>query len=158
MTPRPHWLLPSSAYKSYGAYREAVGGGAVEAARARALTPDAVVEIVRQSGLRGRGGAGLPTGVKWRAIATHVCPTRYVVCNAAEGEPGTFKDRALLRKNPYAVLEGILIATRAVDAKKAFVAVKASFKPELERLRGALQEMRSLLEPDAITIVEGPEE
>lgn len=150
-----HWLLPSSAHASYAAYCEAVGGNAVQSARS--LSPDALLDIIDRSGLRGRGGAGFPTGVKWRAVAKHACPTRYVVCNAAEGEPGTFKDRTLLRKNPYSVIEGILIALHAVEAKGAFIAIKASFKPELVRLRAALEEMRPLIESD-IRIVEGPEE
>src|SRR5438552_10293460 len=85
--------------------------------RAYALTPEAILDELKRSGLRGRGGAGFPTGVKWSSVASHACRTRYVVCNAAEGEPGTFKDRFLIRANPYAVLEGLLIAAHVVGAK-----------------------------------------
>jgi NADH:ubiquinone oxidoreductase subunit F (NADH-binding) len=103
--------------------------------------------------LRGRGGAGFPTGVKWSSVASHPCRTRYVVCNAAEGEPGTFKDRFLIRHNPYAVIEGILIAAHVVGAKKSFIALKASFEKEIARLKSAISEMNADLE-----IIEGPEE
>jgi NADH:ubiquinone oxidoreductase subunit F (NADH-binding) len=84
--------------------------------------------------------------------------TRYVVCNAAEGEPGTFKDRWLLRRNPYATIEGILIAARVVDAKAAYIATKASFGIEISRLRRAIEEMRGPIDGLPVTIVEGPDE
>src|SRR5215472_6602057 len=125
MATRPHWLLPAAPYPSYQAYCDDRGGSALECART--MQPEAIIDLVHRSGLRGRGGAGFPTGVKWGGVARHSCPTRYVVCNAAEGEPGTFKDRQLLRYNPYAPIEGIVIAARAVGAAKAFVAIKASF-------------------------------
>jgi NADH:ubiquinone oxidoreductase subunit F (NADH-binding) len=84
----------------------------------------------------------------------------YAVCNAAEGEPGTFKDRALLRANPYAVLEGLLISAVAVEAREAFIALKASFAPEIERVRGALAEMeeRGWLGNRTVVVTTGPEE
>src|SRR5690606_26709447 len=108
----------------------------------------------------GRGGAGFPTGTKWAAVAHHECPTRQVVCSAAEGEPGTCKDRWLLRHDPYAVLEGMLIAAHVVSAEQLFVALKASFEPERERLERALSEMRDagVLDGLKIEIVTGPEE
>src|SRR5512143_2978028 len=87
-------------------YRAAGGLRGLESALA--LPPDGVIGIVGESGLRGRGGGGFPTGEKWRAIREVGTGDRYVVCNAAEGEPATFKDRHLLRTNPYQVLEGIL--------------------------------------------------
>jgi NADH-quinone oxidoreductase subunit F len=153
---RAHWLLPDAPYASYAAYSEAMGGRAIE--KARTLGPQGVIDVVHRSGLRGRGGAGFPTGVKWRGIANHPCPTRYVVCNAAEGEPGTFKDRFLIRHNPYAVIEGIVIAARTVGATGSYIAIKASFKKEIARLRAALNEMSAVLPEGGVTIVEGPEE
>src|SRR5262245_28671199 len=114
-------VLPDAAYPDYGAYL-AVAGGPLATVLARA--PEELVEEVRRSGLRGRGGAGFPTGIKWRSVAQHPCPTRYVVCNAAEGEPGAFKDRLLLRRNPFAVLEGMRVAARAVGAKAGYIALK----------------------------------
>ncbi len=149
-----HHLLPESSFESYRSYREAVGGGAVPGS----LSPGHIVEELLRSGLRGRGGAGFPTGIKWRSLQNHPCPTRYIVCNAAEGEPGTFKDRFLLRKNPYAAIEGLLIAAYALDAKAGFVAIKASFAKEIQRLLQALAEMKEIVGSFPITIVEGPEE
>src|SRR5438105_14749185 len=86
-----HSLLGSTPYSSLAAYRAATGSDAV--ARARAGSPAALLDEVAASGLRGRGGAGFPSGTKWKSIAKHPCPIRMVVCNAAEGEPGTFKDQ-----------------------------------------------------------------
>src|ERR671919_1141333 len=119
-----------------------VGAGGGEAlAAALAASPDEVIEQVRLSGLRGRGGAGFPTGMKWRTVREDTCPTKFVVCNAAEGEPGTFKDRWLLRANPYLVVEGLGIAAYAVGAERAYIGIKASFGPEVERLTAAMEEM-----------------
>ena len=72
--------------------------------------------MIAAAGLRGRGGGGFPTGRKWAGIAAQTAARRYLVCNGAEGEPGTFKDRALLRANPYQVVEGVIIAAFAVGA------------------------------------------
>jgi NADH-quinone oxidoreductase subunit F len=114
-------------------------------AAARGLEPDEVVGLVADSGLRGRGGAGFPTGRKWATVAANhspVAPTTVVV-NGAEGEPGTFKDRAILRANPYAVLEGALVAAHAVRARNIVVALKASFERERSRVLDAIAEVRS---------------
>ncbi len=137
------------------------GGGAGLAA-ARAVEPDVVIAEVEASGLRGRGGAGFPTGTKWRTVAAYgssVLATTVVV-NAAEGEPGTFKDRAILRANPYAVLEGALIAAHAVGANEIVFATKARFVEELRRVRSAVDELTSAgwTKDVAISIVEGPSE
>jgi len=158
LTMADHSLLGSTPYSSLDAYRAATGADAV--ARARASAPAAILDEVGASGLRGRGGAGFPSGTKWKSIANHPCPVRTVVCNAAEGEPGTFKDRWLLRHNPYAVIEGVLIAAHAVSARAAYVAVKASFAPEIARLESVLAEMQAggLLGEIPLTLVRGPEE
>jgi NADH:ubiquinone oxidoreductase subunit F (NADH-binding) len=124
------------------------------------MDPDAVLAEVQRSGLRGRGGAGFPTGIKWRTLRQHPCETRYVVCNAAEGEPGTFKDRYLLRRDPYACIEGVLIAAHVIGTREIYVGMKASFTREVARLRSALAEMEAagLLADLRLTILEGPEE
>ncbi len=153
---KAHALLPERPYTSYDDYRANAGVDAL--AKAREREPQELIEEIRESGLRGRGGAGFPTGVKWQTIHDHPCPTRFVVCNAAEGEPGTFKDRWLLRQNPYAVLEGMLIAAHAVGAKRAFLGLKKSFTKEVARVKAALDEMTSVLGGVEITIVEGPED
>jgi NADH:ubiquinone oxidoreductase subunit F (NADH-binding) len=152
-----HFLIPGEAYGKLASYERARGGAL---ARARAMSPAEIVEAITRAGLRGRGGAGFPTGVKWRTVQTHPCRTRSVICNAAEGEPGTFKDRFLLRKNPYAVLEGLLIAARAIETNEIIIGIRASFTQEIARLRAAIDEAAKAgwLGSATITIFEGPEE
>ena len=155
---RHHWLLPERPYETYAAYVKATGENAV--LKARKGTPETVLGEIERSGLRGRGGGGFPTGTKWSTIRNHACKTRSVVCNAAEGEPGTFKDRFLLRRNPYAMLEGMLIAALVVETRELYIAIKESFTAEIERLRRAIDELgkEGLLEGMEVAIVEGPDE
>ncbi len=108
--------------------------------KALSLPREKVIEEVKRSGLRGRGGAGFPTGAKWEAVASDPCPRKYLVCNFAEGEPGTFKDRAIVRKNPYQVIEGIAIAAYAVRAARSFIGVKNIFRTEVAKLAKGLKE------------------
>lgn len=108
------------------------GGGGDALHIARAMQPQAVVQLLAESGLRGRGGAGFPTATKWRSVlanASSLRPTTVVV-NAAEGEPSTFKDRTILRNNVFRVLEGALIACHVVEAEELVVAIKATFVRE----------------------------
>jgi NADH-quinone oxidoreductase subunit F len=122
-------------------YTRSGGGRGLEAAVR--LGPEAVIEEVLASGLRGRGGAGFPTGRKWAAVAQNLPSVEpaTVVVNAAEGEPGSFKDRAIVRADPYRVLEGALIAAFAASADTVLVAVKEAFSPEVSRLRQAIGEI-----------------
>ncbi|MGH8998017.1 MAG: NADH-ubiquinone oxidoreductase-F iron-sulfur binding region domain-containing protein [Acidimicrobiia bacterium] len=141
-------------------YTDAGGGRGLDAARR--LGPAATIDEVEASGLRGRGGAGFPTGRKWRTVAgyaSQVVPSTVVV-NAAEGEPGSFKDRLLLRRNPYRVLEGALIAAHAVGADSVVVAAKADFTAEIDRLRKAITELEAAQWAGAVpvSVVEGPSE
>lgn len=149
-------LLPAAPLTSLEAYLAVGGGEGLHLARQR--SPDEVIEEVKRSGLGGRGGAGFPTGVKWETVRRDPCPTTYVVCNAAEGEPGTFKDRWLLRRNPYQVVEGLAIAAYAVSAQRAYIALKATFQPELAALTRAMSELESagLLGDVPIEVVTGP--
>src|SRR5438094_5439367 len=142
---------------SFEEYVAAGGGRGFE--RALGAWPEAVIEEVARSGLRGRGGAGFPTGEKWRSVRTVGAGPRFAVCNAAEGEPATFKDRTLLRTNPYQVLEGLAIAAHAVGAERAFVGLKEAFVPETEALARALKEMQAAdaLGSIPIEIVLGPD-
>ena len=107
-------------------------------------------------------GAGFPTGRKWASIlgGGPEVGDRYAVGNGAEGEPGTFKDRMLMRRNPYQVVEGLAISAATVDAVGVYLAVKASFEPEIEALSRALREMSEagLVGDVPITLVTGPEE
>ncbi|HEX6239131.1 MAG TPA: NADH-ubiquinone oxidoreductase-F iron-sulfur binding region domain-containing protein, partial [Acidimicrobiales bacterium] len=110
----------------------------------------------------GRGGAGFPTGTKWRTVAAHRAPSlpTSVVVNAAEGEPGTFKDRLLLRDVPYAVIEGALIAAHAVGAEQLVIAAKAADHQVLDRVRSSVAEMSEagLLASVGVAVVAGPDE
>jgi NADH-quinone oxidoreductase subunit F len=137
------------------------GGGEGLRLAAR-LGPDGVLDELEISGLRGRGGAGFPTGVKWRSIVAGGSAEgeRFVVANGAEGEPGTFKDRYLLRHNPYLLVEGLLIAAQTVGAARAFIALKGSFTAEAERVTAAVQEVGAAgWAPEVqVELVLGPDE
>ena len=106
------------------------------------MQPQAVVDLVKSSGLRGRGGAGFPAGMKWSFVPQGVYP-RYLVCNADEGEPGTCKDRVLMENDPHLVLEGIAISSYAIEAHLAFIYVRGEFTLSAERLEGAIAEARA---------------
>ena len=160
MTALVHRVLPAEPYRDLAAYEAAGGGAAITAARE--VEPIAIVEELEASGLRGRGGAGFPTGEKWRTVLEYesdVLATTVVV-NAAEGEPGTFKDRAILLANPYAVIEGALVAAIAVGARDVIVATKATFTDVVARVRAAIDEVRAAGWLDDITleVFEGPGE
>ncbi|MBK5268610.1 MAG: SLBB domain-containing protein [Acidimicrobiia bacterium] len=157
--PESDWrVLPDQAVPSLSEYLELGGGVALE--RTRHATADQVIDQLTRAGLRGRGGAGFPTGAKWRSILTGGGQHHYAVCNGAEGEPGSFKDRALIRANPYQILEGLIIAARTVGAIEAFLAVKASFWPEIQRLSTALTEIEQAgwLDGLEVKVSAGPEE
>ncbi len=134
-------VLPTEPHLSLDQYVAAGGGAGLAAARQVSATT--IIDEIIASGLRGRGGAGFPTGVKWQAVASFASPLlrTSVIVNAAEGEPGTFKDRTILRTNPYAVVEGGLIAALAMDARTIIVATKASFATEVARLESAIAEI-----------------
>jgi NADH:ubiquinone oxidoreductase subunit F (NADH-binding) len=157
---RANRIVPAEPFGSLDAYLAAGGGRALDAARQ--VEPEAIIAEIDASGLRGRGGAGFPTGTKWRTIAANRSddlPTTVVV-NAAEGEPGTFKDRTILRADPYSVIEGALVAAIAVGAAEVVVALKHGEQVEHDRVTGAVEEMRAagLLGDLAVGVVTGPHE
>lgn len=154
----PGFLLPKTPVGALGSYLTSGGGRGI--ARAWELGPERVVEEIDHSGLRGRGGAGFPTGRKWQTVRGAGGGNTFAVCNAAEGEPGTFKDRALLRANPYQVLEGLAIAAFAIGSREVFIVLKASFGPEVERVTRAITEIEAagLVGDLTVNIVTGPEE
>ncbi len=106
------------------------------------LSPSEAIEELRESGLRGRGGSGFPTAVKWEKVAHHRVREKYVVANGSEGEPGSHKDHFLIETNPHQILEGMIIASYAVNARKAILFVKDSFPRGIEALRKARDEAR----------------
>jgi NADH-quinone oxidoreductase subunit F len=107
-------------------------------ARARELGPERVVELVKASPLLGRGGAAFPTGVKWEAVAGQAAKPHYLVCNADESEPGTFKDRVLMEQDPFGLIEAMAIAAYATGCERAFIYVRAEYPLAHERLQHAI--------------------
>ncbi|MFZ5918460.1 MAG: NADH-quinone oxidoreductase subunit NuoF [Chloroflexota bacterium] len=105
----------------------------------RAHKPAEVVEIVKASGLRGRGGAGFPAGVKWGFLPPGVYP-RYMVCNADEGEPGTFKDRVLIEHDPHGLIEGIILSSYACECEMAFIYIRGEYEFGAQRLERAIEQ------------------
>ena len=90
-------------------------------------TPEQCIEVVKASGLRGRGGAGFPTGLKWSFVPQGTGRPKYLVCNADESEPGTFKDRELIEKNPHRLIEGMILAGWAIQANVGYVYLRGEF-------------------------------
>jgi NADH-quinone oxidoreductase subunit F len=116
-------------------------GGYAMAEQALAMARDSLVTSLKDSGLRGRGGAGFPTGLKASFIPQGKMD-KYLVCNADESEPGTFKDRELMQKNPHSLIEGMIIAAYAVGANKAFIFIRGEYVQQAEILEAAIQEAK----------------
>jgi bidirectional [NiFe] hydrogenase diaphorase subunit len=106
----------------------------------RELTPQQVIEAITRSGLRGRGGAGYPTGIKWATVAKNSGERKYVVCNADEGDPGAFMNRSVLESDPHKVLEGMIIAGYAVGANQGYIYVRGEYPLAIKRLRIAIKQ------------------
>jgi len=122
----------------------AVGGYNALAKAVTELQPAEVIEEVRKSGLRGRGGAGYPTGLKWGIVRKVASDAKYVVCNADEGDPGAFMDRSVLEGDPHRILEGMAIAGYAVGAQQGYIYVRAEYPLAIERLRTAIKQAERL--------------
>ena len=121
---------------------EAMGYGAFQGLkRALNMEPGQVIAEVLESGLRGRGGGGFPTGRKWQFAQASVSDQKYVVCNGDEGDPGAFMDRSILEGNPYAVIEGMMIAGYAIGASEGYFYVRAEYPIAVNRLRNAIKQM-----------------
>ncbi|MBQ7351537.1 MAG: NADH-quinone oxidoreductase subunit NuoF [Clostridia bacterium] len=104
------------------------------------MTPDDVIAVMKDSGLRGRGGAGFPTGTKWEFTKKSVAPQKYVICNADEGDPGAFMDRSIIESNPHAIIEAMAICGYAIGATKGYVYLRAEYPLAGERLQNAINE------------------
>jgi NADH:ubiquinone oxidoreductase subunit F (NADH-binding) len=157
--PDTKFLLPDEPLADLASYQERGGGEGL--ARALRIGPEQTVSEVHRSKLRGRGGGGFPAGMKWAGVAA--APPgqrRFLVCNAAEGEPGTFKDRALIRSNPYQLLEGMAIAAFAVGAEEAYIGIKDKYRLEMRRLEQAAEEMSAagMLGEVPLRVVTGPDD
>jgi NADH:ubiquinone oxidoreductase subunit F (NADH-binding) len=152
------YLLPNEPVTSVADYFAVGGGEGLKAARA--LGPEATIEEIAAAGLRGRGGAGFPTATKWKSVRESGGGRRYVVANGAEGEPATFKDRLLIRRDPYRVVEGAAIAALAIGATEIYCATKRSYTEEVAALRRAAVELgeAGMLNELTVTVAEGPDE
>ncbi len=155
-----HRVLDTEPVRTLDAYERSGGGTGIK--RVLRDGPDAALAEVAASGLRGRGGAGFPTATKWQSVLDNLSAElpATVVINAAEGEPGTFKDRSIIRANPYRVLEGAMIAALTIGADEVVVATKQRFTTEVGRLRSAAAEITEAgwAPRISIDVVEGPEE
>jgi NADH-quinone oxidoreductase subunit F len=117
------------------------GGGYQALAKVlREYTPDEVVDLVKQSNLRGRGGAGFPTGMKWSFVPKRTDKPKYLCCNADEGEPGTFKDRIIMERDPHQLVEGLAVSAYAIGAETAYVYVRGEYVAAIRRLEQAIAE------------------
>jgi NADH-quinone oxidoreductase subunit F len=118
-------------------------GGYEALKKALAMTPEAIVDAVKASGLRGRGGAGFPTGMKWQFVDRKSPKPKYLCCNADESEPGTFKDHVLMERNPHLLFEGCLIGCHAIGAKVAYIYIRGEFYHVQEVLEAEIEKARA---------------
>lgn len=121
------------------------------------MTPGEVIEEVKSSGLKGRGGAGFPCGAKWEIARTNTSDDKYLICNADEGEMGTFKDRYIIQNDPFSIIEGIAIAAYAIGAKKAYIYLRAEYRYLLSGFSRAIEQVKAkgLLRDLEVEICEG---
>jgi len=119
-------------------------GGYSSLAKALKMEPVAIVEDIKKSGLRGRGGAGFPTGRKWEQCREASGQPKYIICNADEGDPGAFMDRVVLESDPQQVIEGMIIAAYAVGSREGFIYIRAEYPLAIERLKIALEQAKNL--------------
>ena len=109
-------------------------------AKALEMSPEEIIEEVKVSGLRGRGGAGFPTGIKWQVCRDQPSTPKYLVCNADEGDPGAFMDRSVLEADPHAIIEGMIIGARAIGAEQGFIYVRTEYPLAVQRIKKAIQQ------------------
>ena len=123
--------------------------------RARQIGNEAIVEEVLQSGLRGRGGAGFPAGIKWRTVMLAPGESKYIVCNADEGDSGTFADRMLMEGDPFALIEGMAIAAEAVGAQKGYVYLRSEYPDAIRKMQAAARLAAGIITPFEVEIRTG---
>ena len=133
----------------------AATGGWAGLNRALAIGPTEVIAEVSQSGLRGRGGAGFPTGIKWQTVAAAPGTRKYIVCNADEGDSGTFADRMLMEGDPFALIEGMAIAAHAVGAGQGYIYVRSEYPHAIAKLAAAIQLAAEIIAPFRLEVRTG---
>ena len=119
---------------------------------ARALPPQAAIDAVKASGLRGRGGAGFPTGIKWQTVHDALGPLKYVVCNADEGDSGTFADRMLMEGDPFCLIEGMAIAGHAVGAERGYIYIRSEYPFAIRTMREAIARAAPIVAPFVLEV------
>ncbi|NOW45088.1 formate dehydrogenase iron-sulfur subunit [Novosphingobium sp. SG751A] len=133
----------------------AATGGWAGLRRAQAMSGEAVIAEVTQSGLRGRGGAGFPAGIKWNTVAKAPASRKYVVCNADEGDSGTFADRMLMEGDPFQLIEGLAICAHAVGAQAAYIYTRSEYPHAIAKLRAAIELAQGIIAPLHMEVREG---
>ncbi len=127
-------------------------GGLVGLARARSIGPEAIVAEVLASGLRGRGGAGFPAGIKWKTVAAAPGPQKYIVCNADEGDSATFADRMVMEGDPFQLIEGMAIAGEAVGASRGYIYCRSEYPDAIAKLNAALVNCAHIIAPFVVEV------
>ena len=130
-----NWRLAD--YEARGGYK------ALRKILSEGLTPDQVIAEVKASGLRGRGGAGFPTGIKWKTVLDTTADRKYIVCNADEGDSGTFADRMIMEGDPFVLIEGMTIAGIAVGATYGYIYIRSGYPDAIEAVGIAVRVARS---------------
>ena len=130
----------------------AAHGGWQALDKARALSPQAVVDEVKASGLRGRGGAGFPTGIKWQTVLDTQSPEKFIVCNADEGDSGTFADRMLMEGDPFCLIEGMAIAAHAVGARRGYIYIRSEYPFAIRVMQAAIARAAARIAPFALEV------
>jgi NADH-quinone oxidoreductase subunit F len=134
-------LLDQQEPQMLSEYRSSGGYGALEKAL-KSFSPDDLIDALKQANLRGRGGAGFPTGLKWSFVPKQSKQAKWLLCNADEGEPGTFKDRVIMEQTPHQLLEGMALACYAIGSHTAYIYIRGEYTLAAKRLEQAIQECR----------------
>ena len=127
-------------------------GGWLGLGQARAIGADATIETIMASGLRGRGGAGFPAGIKWQTVANATADQKYIVCNADEGDSGTFADRMVMEGDPFMLIEGMAIAGFAVGASKAYIYIRSEYPHAIAKMEAAIELSAHLIAPFVVEV------
>jgi len=144
--PQTRWVLKNCGIIDPGSIEEyiALGGYLAFTNVISSITPEEVCNIIEESGLRGRGGGGFPTGKKWKFALNTPSDKKYFICNADEGDPGAFMDRAIIEGDPHRLIEGLAIAAYAIGATKAYIYIRAEYPLAIERLKNAISQAEAL--------------